>query len=155
MHRQAICPTVALRAYKSGPLLLTSQLSHALHISSSTGKLPECMDHRDYSYTNTNPYLVKVLMGSWHFFSMISGTHPKWKLVVLLWYYCIIIQYSLVITFPDSKVHGANMGPTWVLLAHDGPHVGPMNLAIGVVMMTWHGIILCIIGILLGESTIV
>ena len=31
---------------------------------------------------------------------------------------------------PDSKVHGANMGPTWVLLAPDGPHVGPMNLAI-------------------------
>ena len=24
---------------------------------------------------------------------------------------------------PDSKVHGANMGPTWVLLAPDGPHV--------------------------------
>ena len=31
---------------------------------------------------------------------------------------------------PDSKVHGANMGPTWVLPAPDGPHVGPMNLAI-------------------------
>ena len=30
----------------------------------------------------------------------------------------------------DSKVHGANMGPTWVLLAPDGPHVGPMNFAI-------------------------
>ena len=28
---------------------------------------------------------------------------------------------------PDSKVHGANMGLTWVLLAPDGPHVGPMN----------------------------
>ena len=26
--------------------------------------------------------------------------------------------------------HGANMRPTWVLLAPDGPHVGPMNLAI-------------------------
>ena len=31
---------------------------------------------------------------------------------------------------PDSKVHGANIGPTWVLSAPDGPHVGPMNLAI-------------------------
>ena len=28
----------------------------------------------------------------------------------------------------------ANMGPTWVLLAPDGPHVGPMNLAIRVYM---------------------
>ena len=31
---------------------------------------------------------------------------------------------------PDSKDHGANMGPTWVLSAPDGPHLGPMNLAI-------------------------
>ena len=29
--------------------------------------------------------------------------------------------------FPDSKVHGANMGPTWVLSAPDGPHVGPQE----------------------------
>ena len=30
----------------------------------------------------------------------------------------------------DSKVHGANMGPTWVLSAPDGRIVGPMNFAI-------------------------
>ena len=28
----------------------------------------------------------------------------------------------------ETKVQGANMGPTWVLSAPDGPHVGPMNL---------------------------
>ena len=31
---------------------------------------------------------------------------------------------------PDSKVHGANMGPTWVMSAPDEPHISPMNLAI-------------------------
>ena len=31
---------------------------------------------------------------------------------------------------PNSKVHGANMGPTWGLSAPDGPHFGPMKLAI-------------------------
>ena len=31
---------------------------------------------------------------------------------------------------PDTKVHGANMGPTWALSAPDGTHVGHMNLAI-------------------------
>ena len=36
------------------------------------------------------------------------------------------------IAFPDKKVHGANMGPTWVLLAPNGPPVGPTNLAISV-----------------------
>ena len=34
--------------------------------------------------------------------------------------------------YQDSNVHDANMGPTWVLSAPDGPHVGPMNLAIRV-----------------------
>ena len=29
--------------------------------------------------------------------------------------------------YPNSKVNGVNMGPTWVLSAPDGPHVGPMN----------------------------
>ena len=32
--------------------------------------------------------------------------------------------------FPDNKVHGTNMGPTWVLSAPGGPHVCPINLAI-------------------------
>ena len=31
---------------------------------------------------------------------------------------------------PDSKIHGTNMGPTWVLSAPDAPHIGPVNLAI-------------------------
>ena len=30
---------------------------------------------------------------------------------------------------PDSKVHGANMGPTWGGQDPGGPHVGPMNFA--------------------------
>ena len=42
---------------------------------------------------------------------------------------------NLPLHFPDSKVHGANMGPTWVLSAQDGPHVGPVNLAIWVIML--------------------
>ena len=42
---------------------------------------------------------------------------------------------------PDSNIHGANMGPTWVLPAPDGPHVGPMNLTIRDVVQhssIWH-----------------
>ena len=37
--------------------------------------------------------------------------------------------------YPDSKVHVANIGPTWVLSAQAGPHVGPVNLAIRVIML--------------------
>ena len=35
--------------------------------------------------------------------------------------------------YPDSYVHMANMGPTWVLSAPYVPHVGPMNLESGYV----------------------
>ena len=40
--------------------------------------------------------------------------------------------------FPDSKLHGANMGPIKVLSAPDGPHDGPMILAIRVRAEKWH-----------------
>ena len=36
------------------------------------------------------------------------------------------------INFPDSKAHGANMGPIWGRQATGGPHVGPMNFVIWV-----------------------
>ena len=35
--------------------------------------------------------------------------------------------------FPDSKVHGANMGPIWGRQDPGGPDAGPMNFAIWVV----------------------
>ena len=34
--------------------------------------------------------------------------------------------------YPDNKVHGANMGPTWGRQDSDGTHVGPMNFSIWV-----------------------
>ena len=33
-------------------------------------------------------------------------------------------------SIPESKVHGANIGPIWSPQDPGGPHVGPMNLAI-------------------------
>ena len=36
----------------------------------------------------------------------------------------------LNIKIPDSKVHGANMGPIWGRQDPGGPHVGLMNFAI-------------------------
>ena len=42
--------------------------------------------------------------------------------------------------FPDSKVHGANMGPIWGRQDPGGPYVGPMNFAIWVVASLASGI---------------
>ena len=35
--------------------------------------------------------------------------------------------------WPDSKVHGANMGPFWGRQDPGGPHIGPMDFIIWVV----------------------
>ena len=62
-----------------------------------------------------------------------NAVHSKnYSKCLSLW--LIDTWFALVLkhTFPDSKVHGASMGPTWVLSAPDGPHVGPMNFAIWV-----------------------
>ena len=41
--------------------------------------------------------------------------------------------YLHVSRFPDSKVHGANMGSIWVRQDPGGPHICPMNFASWVV----------------------
>ena len=54
----------------------------------------------------------------------------------------LILQTTHV--YPDSKVHGANMGPIWGWQDPGGPHVVPVNLAIWV----WHCACTVIIGLL-------
>ena len=41
-----------------------------------------------------------------------------------------ILGYSKTTIYPDSKIHGANMGPILGRQDPGGPHVGPMNLDI-------------------------
>ena len=67
-------------------------------------------------------YLSVVL---WKFY---IGKKINW-IVLRFWNNCDNI--------PDSKVHGANMGPTWILSAPDGPHMGPMNLAIRIYLSSF------------------
>ena len=66
-------------------------------------------------------------------YSWNSNIHLK-KMHLLMWCAkCGISKNITVIYSPDSEIHGANMGPTWVLSAPDRPHVGAMNLAIRVI----------------------
>ena len=44
--------------------------------------------------------------------------------------YWIITKHHEARNVPDSKVHMANMGPTWGRQDPGGFHVGPINLAI-------------------------
>ena len=53
--------------------------------------------------------------------SLVILCHPS-RNMRLIW---LVVEYN-----PDNKIHGTNIGPTWVLSATDGPHLGPMKLAI-------------------------
>ena len=44
--------------------------------------------------------------------------------------YGAVLRVQSTFTNPDSKVHGANMGPIWGQQDPDGSHVGLMNFAI-------------------------
>ena len=41
-----------------------------------------------------------------------------------------IIRQNISQSIPDSKAHGANMGPTWGRQDPGAPHDGPMGFAI-------------------------
>ena len=63
---------------------------------------------------------------------MFQKVKNIYVLVLMIWH-IIDITNSISLSYddtPDSKINGANMGSTWVLSVPDGPHVGPMNLAI-------------------------
>ena len=84
--------------------------SHYLHRCCCTGK-----------WTLMNNYKCNLKQSTAIFIQWIQNENAVSKMVdILSWSQC---------ANPDKKVHGANMGPTWVLSAPDGPHVGPMNFA--------------------------
>ena len=59
----------------------------------------------------------------------------EWVVMFLchLWPYITYITYGFHRhIYPDSKVHGANVGPIWGRQDPDGPHVCAMNFAIWV-----------------------
>ena len=62
----------------------------------------------------------------------LMNKQSSWQWLEMTWHSWDInvMRLPCSYNYPDSKVHGANMGPTWVLSAPGGPHVGPMNLAI-------------------------
>ena len=56
----------------------------------------------------------------------------RWHLCYLFEFLTVIIFRETTHSFPDSKFHKANMGPIWGRQDPDGPHVGPLNVAMWV-----------------------
>ena len=67
-----------------------------------------------------------------------SMSNPLFEKKIWAWHLSKAVG-TRFICVRDSKVHGAKMETTWVLSAPDGPHVGPVNLAIRVVCVLQDG----------------
>ena len=81
-------------------------------------------------------FLPVVYQPLWLVFSVLNILFKQNKgqqsCVHILWDILYLTQSAAEVshTMPASKVHGANMGPTWTLSSPSVPHAGPMNLAI-------------------------
>ena len=73
---------------------------------------------------------------------LVTGGFPSQRATLLATGGFLTQRPSNAESVSGRKIHAASMGPTWVLSAPGGPHVGPMNLAIrgGHVMMSSHNV---------------
>ena len=92
------------------------------------------MDHQAYEKHCPTPedhfVVYKWNAGKWESSTFFISRLLLIIVVLVQAWICNTVNFYV----QNSKDHGANMGPTWVLSAPDGPHVGPMNLAIWGVM---------------------
>ena len=87
--------------------------------------------HVAFAWTNADLFSITTLRTTISNISMkkhwFSFKSMQFKLSFVT---CNVQDYGCLIMHLHSKVHGANMGPTWGRQDPGGPHVDPMNLAI-------------------------
>ena len=131
-----LCLTIFIQG-SSLPSKLTSMLSSNCSrrlTLLSTGNCLACYSMDVFSF-GWNVKSISIIQKPWRYLYLFETN----KTIGKINQYCAIWQslcsYELLFSslrqyIPDSKVQGANMGSIWALLAPDGPHVDPMNLAI-------------------------
>ena len=88
--------------------------------------------HFNACWIPTNVKIDACDKPNWYFKKMLQGFRSTEAIKGYreLWTFEMFAISPGWLYSPDSKIHGAHMGPTWVLSAPGGPHVGPTNLAI-------------------------
>ena len=125
-------------------LLLTWRLKHSMHLHNVPGIF------RFHHQRGSGEFLLMAVATS-HNLLYVAVTCQKenakcvCKVHLFYKFYQMLLSYQFCFSWivsstgrfvimpvhiPDSKVHGANMEPTWALSAPDGSHLGLMDLAI-------------------------
>ena len=102
-------------------------------------KNPECVVHRPimndmWTKFETSPLHTRYVTE--RTYDNVCGRRDTFRFVEQ-WRFSINILTRYLFGTPDSKVHGANMGPILGRQEPGGPHVGPMNFVI------WDSMIHC------------
>ena len=92
------------------------QLPSYFHIEFYQSRISLANYHGSYWWPDTSQLPMLLQQSCWHMAISMCSFHIKGAPI------------------PDSKVHGADMGPTWGRQDPGGTHVGPMNCAIWDVM---------------------
>ena len=147
MHqvKRAKSAVVWIRMYNKQPATLVLIKSKAycnfyqFKRTSSYHCRPFCQSTAQADILNMDPSTICLQASYVHPFSVRFGYRsllPIAKQHIKLVIFISIYPIAFYIIPQIAKVHGANTGPTWVLWDPDGPHVGPMNLAIRA-LCTW------------------
>ena len=75
---------------------------------------------------NIHSFLWDVATPTWYSGNIAAFEIGVWMRVITCH------SFVNVVAYPDSKVHGANIGPIWGRQDPSGPHVGSMNFATSV-----------------------
>ena len=108
-------------------------LLHSLYVDLVTIVVPQTMHELGLSWIVSDTkrlFGLHICMKTWFLGTSANSYNMACDIVFEVKKRCILLWQSSwhacikTAAFLDSKVHGANTGPTWVLPAPDGPHVG-------------------------------
>ena len=131
--RAALIQVLACRLFFDKPLA-KQMLSYSQMDPQVIWGILQCKFNQNAKFSLSPKWIWKYLHNSglvlvFKYQCVFDSKVFAWKLS----YHCIGKRHlpnCLAQHCPDSKVHGANMGPTWALSAPGGPHISLMNLAI-------------------------
>ena len=139
MASQIASLTIVYSTVYSGVDQRKHQISASLTLVRGIHRSPRNSPHKGPVTRKMLPF-DDVIMVQWNLVNLVMVVLTGLVILVLSIGFSLLDLLTLLVflvflvlggaCIPDSKVHGANMGPIWGLKNPGGPHVGPMNFAI-------------------------
>ena len=110
------CKVLNNRCSISQPILLQTLFNISWVVANDGNGMIDVYIHGCYSFNNAGS-LANPISAWCRQRQKVIFIHSRWQIEKLFGYQLHAFSRHEIWGFPDSKVHGANMGPTWVLSA--------------------------------------